>query len=424
VISFLKSKLPNYMLPSAFAFLDELPRTPNGKVDRRALPVPEPARLAPKESFVAPRNQLERQIAGIWTSIMGVRPIGVKDNFFDLGGYSLLAVRVMSQIEKVLGKKLPVTALFQMPTVEQLARLVRQEVSLAPWSSLVPLQPNGAKAPFFWVHGDASDAILSRYLGTDQPLYGLLHQSHDGKPARFTSVEDIAAHYLSEIRTVQAKGPYFIGGYCFGGLLAFEIAQQLKTQDEKVALLALVDPSRLRNDRFSDRVHGDTGLLSNKRTSFRHELSRLLRNVERWSARKRACYVFERIKRKLGEVFAKLSGPVRRLAQTTACRVYLWGGLPIPPALRSSYLLKVYFRAIGGYEPKAYPGRVIIFRATPRWRTVVDRGTTFHEMPGSHTDILKEPHIRVWAEGLKSHLEEVQAATEAHPPVVPHLPQV
>ncbi len=114
-----------------------------------------------------------------------------------------LAMRVTRQIEKVFGKKLPVTALFQLPTVEQLAQLLDEGFSLASWSSLVPLEPKGSRTPFYWIHGENSDAILPRYLGTDQPLYGVLHQSHDGRPAAYTSVEDIAAHYLSEIRTVQ-----------------------------------------------------------------------------------------------------------------------------------------------------------------------------------------------------------------------------
>ena len=119
---------------------------------------------------------------------------------------------------RVFGRKLPLSSFFQMPTVRQLARLLSDNVSLKSWSSLVAIQKRGSRPPFFWAHGEASDAFLSRYLDADQPLYGLMHQSEDGQPARFTSVEDIAAHYLSEIRSVQPHGPYFLGGYCFGGL--------------------------------------------------------------------------------------------------------------------------------------------------------------------------------------------------------------
>ena len=133
---------------SAFSFLDEFPRTPNGKIDRRALPAPDLAQQTLERAFVPARNHLERQIVHIWEKVLNVRPIGVTSNFFELGGYSLLAVRVMRQVEKVFNKKVPVTALFQHPTVEQLARFLNEESSLAPWSSLVPLQPKGSQSSF------------------------------------------------------------------------------------------------------------------------------------------------------------------------------------------------------------------------------------------------------------------------------------
>ncbi len=409
-IGFLKSTLPDYMVPSAFVVLNELPLTPNGKVDRRALPMPDSGRRTPEEGFVAARNHLEREVANIWQEVLGIQPVGVKDNFFDLGGYSFLAVRVMSRIETVFGKKLPVTALFQMPTVEQLGQLLRQEVSLPPWHSLAPLQPNGSKVPFFWVHGESSDALLSRYLGKDQPLYGLLHQTHDGTPARYTSVEDIASHYLSEIRTVQANGPYFIGGYCFGGLLAFEMAQQLKRRGEQVGLLVLLAPSNLRSNQLSDRAPEDVHTFSSMRTSLRRKWTRYRLNEERLSRREWRLRVFKLARGKMVESLVRITAPVRKLAETAACKAYLKAGLLLPLGLRSPYILKVYFRAIRDYVPEVYSGRVIIFKGPPRWRTLVGTSVEIREVPGSHSDVLKEPYVRVWAEGLKSSLQEAQSS--------------
>ena len=144
---FLKTKLPDYMIPSVLVFLDRLPLTANGKLDRQALSKPDLSRLGSRNSPAIPRNHVQRQLANIWETILSVRPIGVKDNFFDLGGHSLLAIRMMSQIENVFGKKLPLNALFQAPTIEQLAALLSEEVMLAPWSSLVPLQTGGPSLP-------------------------------------------------------------------------------------------------------------------------------------------------------------------------------------------------------------------------------------------------------------------------------------
>ena len=406
VTSFLKTKLPEYMLPSAFVLLNELPLTPNGKIDRRALPAPDFTRPASEKSFVPARNHLERQIANIWENVLGVRPVGVQDNFFDLGGYSLLAVRVTRQIEKVFGKKLPVTALFQLPTVEQLAQLLSEGVPLAPWSSLVPLQPKGSRIPFFWIHGESSDAILPRYLGTDQPLYGVLHQGHDGRPAAYTRVEDIAAHYLSEIRTVQPTGPYFLGGYCFGGMLAFEIAQQLRKQGDQVALLVLLTPSRL--------IH-DVGAFDSlkKDASLPKEISRHLQIVAELSPRERLKYVLQRTKVKTTQLPKAVTYPIRKRVENLLWKIYLRLGWLLPPSLRSPYILQVYFKAIDAYQPEVYPGRVIIYRSTPMWSAITAGDTEVHEVPGNHTDILREPYVREWAEGLRSYLEQAQASTAA-----------
>ncbi len=411
LLDFLQHRLPNYMVPATFVPLAALPLTPNGKVNRRALPAPDPATGDWEEGFVAPRNLLEYQVAEIWKRILGVERIGVSDNFFDLGGHSLLAVRVISQIERIVGTRLSVIALFQAPTIEQLARLLRHEAADS-LSSLVPLQSIGSKTPFFWIHGERSDALLPRHLGPDQPLFGLMHQSLDGTPALYTSVEEIATHYLREIRTVRPKGPYRLGGYCFGGMVAFEVAQQLQRQNERVDLVVLVNPSSPRSDELpltlSDNAGGSqqTGKSFRDGTSFRDELSRHLQNMKALRFSQRSNYVLQRVKGKAVHSSQKIIRPVQKLAISVCLRL----GRPLPPSLRSRYILEIYFKAIRTYVPERYSGRLTIFQADVesaaplRWKALARGGADVHYIPGDHLSVLEESHIRAWAETLKNSL--------------------
>jgi aspartate racemase len=241
--SFLQAKLPDHMLPSALVLLKALPLTPHGKVDRRALPAPDRVRPELEGTFVAPRTPVEERLAGIWAKVLGLEQVGIHDNFFELGGHSLLIVRLFAQIEKTFGKRLPLATLFQAPTVEQLASVIHQAGWSLPWCSLVAIQPSGSKLPFFCVPGILGNVFtdlgdLARHLGLDQPFYGL--QDGIQNPSQ---IEALAAQYVDEIRTVQAEGPYLLGGVCSGGVVAFEMAQQLQAQAQRVALLALVEPS-------------------------------------------------------------------------------------------------------------------------------------------------------------------------------------
>ena len=190
---FLKAKLPEYMVPSAFVFLDALPLTPNGKVDRRALKAPD-SELNRSVSFIAPRDALELQLAQIWSEVLEVDWIGIQDNFFDLGGHSLLAVRLMAKIQQQFGKNLPLATLFQGATIEQFAAILRKDSDSSVWSSLVAIQPSGSKPPFFCVPGAGGNVIylydLARCLGLDLPFYGLQAVGLDGGAAFHTKVED------------------------------------------------------------------------------------------------------------------------------------------------------------------------------------------------------------------------------------------
>jgi amino acid adenylation domain-containing protein len=404
---FLKTKLPGYMLPSKFVFLDSLPLTANGKVDRQALAAIDRGRATSNETIIDPRNHLERQLANICKSILRVKTIGVKDNFFDLGGHSLLALHVISQIKKVFGKKLSLASFFQKPTVEQLAKLLGNEFPVTPSPPLLPIQTNGTKCPFFMIDGHTSYAALSRYLDPDQPLYGLLHESYSGQRARHTSVEEIAAHYLSEIRTIQPRGPYLFGGYSFGGVVAFEMAQQLKKTNEKVALLVLLAPSPLKKNR-SRCLTRNIGVDSIDHRFTRHNFSRHLHNLKLLEPQERLTYVLKKIK-------GTIVGPGRETAEKAICKIYMSLGYRLPVSLRMPYILDVYVKARRRYNPKVYPGRLIIYNAAgdlldpQTWEPFAAAGLEIHNVPGGHLDILKEPNVKDWGNRLRTDLQRVQS---------------
>src|SRR5271166_1957041 len=193
----------------------------------------------------ASNDDTAQQLARIWQEQLGVDVVSNDQNFFDLGGDSSLAVRMFSQIEKVFGIKLPLATLYEAPTIEELARVLRDGISASGWSPLVAIQPTGFRPPFFCIHGAGGTVLmyreLSQHLGDDQPFYGLQAQGLDGSCPPLTRVEEMAEVYVKEIRKAQPQGPYFIGGYCMGGTVAYEVAQQLHDQGEAVALLALFD---------------------------------------------------------------------------------------------------------------------------------------------------------------------------------------
>src|SRR6266516_4756095 len=239
--------LPAYMVPSAFVQLERLPLTANGKLDRQGLPAAELSRSTAEDSYVAPTLLLHHQLVQIWEELLGVRPIGITDDFFEVGRDSLLAVRLFDRMAQVCGKKLPLSTLFAGATIEQLARALQGETktktdSRAP---LVAVQAGGSRRPFFYLHGEWRGGALyslelERYLGPDQPFYLL-------EPYKFESLavpptfEAIAAAHIESLRSVQPEGPYLLGGYCNGGLLAYEMARQLHAQGQTVDLLVLMD---------------------------------------------------------------------------------------------------------------------------------------------------------------------------------------
>jgi thioesterase domain-containing protein len=245
-------KLPDYMIPAAFVLLNEWPLTPNGKVDKKALPAPDGSAESSVE-YVAPRNDTEAAIALMWTELLGCQDPGVYDNFFDLGGHSLIAVRMVREIETRFEVALPITELFNAQTIAGMAALVERQH--APWSPIVPINaplPGAKKAPLFLIHPVGGMVLcyqrLADAIGKEQPIYGIQASGFAAEQTPFNSMEAMAAYYLEHIKTVQPEGPYYLGGQSLGGLIAFEVVRQLRARGDEVKLLVMMDshrPSRL-----------------------------------------------------------------------------------------------------------------------------------------------------------------------------------
>ena len=221
---------------------------------------PEPAIFIKARPAVA-RNETEKKLTKLWEELLGVRPIGIQQNYFDLGGNSLLAVRLFARIQKEFSVSLPLATLFEAQTIAELAEILDRRARNAGWSPLVTIQPSGSRPPFFCIHGGGGSVLiyraLSQHLGSDQPFYGLESQGLDGQRPLLTRIEDMAELYVRELRRVQPHGPYFLGGYCMGGTVALEMAQRLIDLGEKVALLALFDTANwaaIRSNDLSDKM--------------------------------------------------------------------------------------------------------------------------------------------------------------------------
>jgi len=201
--------------------------------------------LSEAQRTVVTDDAASQQLVRIWQNLFGLESVGVNDDFFDLGGESSLAVQMFAQIERTLKIKLPLATIYEAPTIQELARIVGGEVETQGWSPLVPIQTSGSRPPLFCFHGAGGNVLnyqkLSQHLGDDQPFYGLQSQGLDATSSPLTTIEEMAALYVKHIRRVQASGPYFLGGYCMGGTVAYEVAQQLHASGETVALLALLD---------------------------------------------------------------------------------------------------------------------------------------------------------------------------------------
>jgi amino acid adenylation domain-containing protein len=414
---FLANKLPGYMVPTAFVFLESLPVTQNGKVDRRALKAPTDNNNLDK--FVEPRNQLELQLVQIWSKILKVDKVGVQDNFFDLGGHSLLAPYLMAEIKQQFGKDIPIVTLFQHPTIDQLAPVVQTDADYAISPCLVPIQPNGSKPPFFCLPGAGGRPFyfyhLGHYLGADQPLYSF--QNHlDGELTPVNGIEDMARNYIRAMQTIQPQGPYFLGGHSYGGNVAFEMAQQLVQQGHVVALLVVIDASA---STFQDKQML-VDYLDWDDTMWLNEVSKgmeiyLEKNMNIADDTLQSLPMAEQLKHVLQ--YFKMVNILPDYADTT----------------QIENMLQVYktntLSLINYVARQIYPAKITLLRANQDlpedpnselhaqiaadsdlgWGEFSTEPVDIHFVLGNHVTIMAEPHVQVLAERLKSCIQQAQA---------------
>jgi FkbH-like protein len=378
--------------------------------------------------FLAPRNEVEAALAKIWADLLRFEQVGVQDNFFNLGGTSLLAVDLFTQIEHRFGKKLPLTTLIQAPTLEQLARLLTDVSSR---ESLVLIRDGGDKPPLFLVHDGDGETMLYRNLALllkpDHAVFGLQPRSQEHVPITHTRIDEMAAYHIDGIRSVQSRGPYLVGGMCAGGVIAFEIARQLQSQGEEVALVALIDAADVaatpKSWRFaSQRIHSfSTVFRQNESVRFDRRVSMILtkalgktKNLTTYLVRQRFIELRDEIRMRL-------------------FRFYLSHGRHLPRSLEQIPVRTVYLFAEKTYEAGApFDGELVLFRATRGegpdepyieryddrllgWGKRGTRGVRVFDVPGGHSSMLQEPNVQVLAEQMQAYINEA-LADESRPP--------
>jgi len=371
--------------------------TPDGLADKR---LETPVVSATKRTAQTDLD-IEGVLAEWWRELLGVEKIGLDDDFFDLGGHSLIAVRLFSKIKKAFEVDLGLSILFEARTIRQLAALVRQagpsrdREDLGSSTAVVPIREGGSRLPLFLLSGLGGEVIgfdtLARCLGGDQPVYALQPQGLDGRKPFLTRVEDMAAYYLDKIREVQSKGPYCLAGYSFGGYVVFEIAQQLHAAGETVALLGFLDTIEYQ---YLERV----GHPADFRQRWALRLDRL--TARRW----------DYVKETVASNFTKI-----------VYRLFYKLGRPVPQ--RVSTLQEINRFAMSLYRPTVYPGHLTIFRSVTRstafdndellgWGGMASHGIEVQDITGRHLDILKEPNVLILAEKLRVCLDRIQPSPQ------------
>jgi amino acid adenylation domain-containing protein len=392
--------LPDYMVPVAFVYLEKIPVTANGKLDRAALPEP---LITAQNSVVSPEGEVETQIKNIWEETLGISPISVEANFFEMGGSSLNALRIFTRINHEIGTHLPLAILLKNPTIRALSQSVQNgEESVQDdgptWRPIVTLQPdNGSgRTPFFGVHGRDGNILFYRkiaeLLGKDQPFYAIQSQGLDGSKIEHKTVTDIARYYLTEMKKVQPYGPYIVGGFSFGGVCALEIAQLLRQQGDEVAMVAMFDtynPAKAPKlisvaDRIRHRLRERDAL----------SINRILQFLARRTRGKTADYLLrwnEYIHRfKMNRNALALSGIIDNA---------------------NLHIRMIHERAFLSFQPRPFDGGIALFRPLTDlpgykydkdlgWGSIAKGGVEVHAIPGTHDTIFSNENAPFLAKAL------------------------
>jgi amino acid adenylation domain-containing protein len=410
----LKQQLPAYMVPSTFSILNSMPLTANGKIDRKALSVSTVTGISGSTVEASPRDAIESTLVQIWEKLLQVHPVGIRSNFFDLGGYSMLVFRLFAEVNKTYHSSLPIATIFTAPTIEQLAEVMRgrafEQAPIQPGSrnsvghsAIVPIQSYGSAAPLFIIHGVQGHIVgfqqIATLLGSDQPVYGVQAQTNVPDEPALLRLEDQAAYYVSNIRSIQPQGPYRLLGYCFGGLVALEIAQQLHALGQEVELLGLLD-SHNRDCILAAHQDNSTAI------RFGAHLERFLSSFRELPFFKKVTFIPE-----------KLVIRIQRWSYKSAHRI---GVRSVPSFMKSTEdILRV---AADHYRPQPWHGRLTLFRTALQpdarlpwdlgWAPLAKEGVEICDLPGDHWTIFREPNIFVLAKQLRDHLESPHSEPE------------
>lgn len=376
------------------------------------MPAPVSAATHQQSDFEVPSTDVERKLAMLWTKILDVASVGCHDNFFQMGGSSIDAVSLFVEIEQIFKKKLPLSILLEAPTLRQLATIIEEGEQKRSWSSLVPIREKGNLNPLFLVHGAEGNILLyrelARHLRQDQPVYGLQSQGLDGSGRLLHTIEEMASFYLQEVKGVQATGPYFLGGYCLGGIIALEMAQQLRAEGEQVSLVGMIETYNVHLNRYRE-----SRLLS---------LFHLLQNMGYHLGNLAGLPMPERIKFLHTKILVEKGRFAIRL------KTYFEAGKgkkkPLYPHLA---ITEANEQAATNYVPRPYSGPVLVFKPKVNfvgqndpsfgWGEVVREGLTVCKLPIYPKAMLVEPFVKKVAEEFNAFVGKALADTSAQGPM-------
>ena len=406
---FLADKLPNYMQPSAYVSLDAFPLTANGKIDRKAFPVPEVEGM--NATMRQPETELELRLVKIWMDVLSLLAIGIDDDFFETGGNSLLAVRLMTVIEREVGVRIPVVELFRSSTIRKLAHGTRESKNASStWTPLIKVKPDGQGIPLFILHSPAATMNLANEIQGDWPVYGIEASGLEEGTQQDATIEQMAERYLEAIKTVQPQGPYRLMGYCTGGVVAYEMAQHLKRQGESVSLLVEMEAFA-----FTGIVH-----------SWRYWFKSVFASIPFWY-RRYSSMSWSKSLQLLGKMLRKNRFERSELQadrNALAAEFEQTNAVEINDAYEKKLRRHVEELIIAqqNYTPQPYPGRLIVFSARWRfpyqlfsipsdptlgWGKLARGGVDIYSFLGAHGDFYRPPYVSAVATALKTILEKL-----------------
>jgi len=369
----------------------------------------------PPDALSVAQDETTEQLSRIWQDVLGIPSVGPDQNYFDLGGDSPLAVQLFARIEKVFNVKLPLATLFEAPTIHELSQILRRQAPESGWSSLVAIQPRGSRPPFFCIHPHGGNVLvyrdLSRHLGADQPFYGLQSFGLDGSCSLLRRIEDMAAEYINEIQKVQPHGPYFLGGYCMGGTVAYEMAQQLRSAGEQISLLALIDTLNWAGTSLPS--FWETFIHTSERLGFH------VANFLSLDAAGKAQFFREKVAALRGRIPVWRSMLLSKLSNDSR-----WDG---SEAKVLGQIWKANFQACLDYVPKPYSGLVLDIRpaaqyrscskAELRWDRLAQGRQEIVVLPVNPPAMLIEPFVNYLALELRKSIDRALRAPEGSKPV-------